>query len=391
MYINIEEVNRNDFQVQERFLDGVGKVYLITPTFEKHRWSEGERHLRSLLLDESFKVISSSLMKFHNYGEHPEIDQVVDKAIQSGNAVFPVKMDGSLLIRSVINGKVYFRTRGSHTMGEDFEGPIMELIRTKYPNLLLPQHDARYSLLFEYTSPTNQIVVKYAEPCLTVLGAMDLTAEPPEFVSSPFVVSQLEKTYGTPAVQFHHLEGSLPEIMEEVRGWKGVEGIVIWATLGNGKMVLCKVKSTEYMKIHTLKYQMSAERVKQFCWYRNIETLEQFQNELFMLGIDWEAVSFVEPYFQSYIQRKAEVYARAEELIQQIKSEELGNLSRGEAARRLQEMTKGDPAYFHVGINYLYQPGKVQNLLDAFSLEISVNALTNFRKEASELAERLTR
>ncbi len=161
--INFDEINRDEFQISKRFLKEIGEVILITPSFEKHKWTPSELHLRSLLCTPDGKICSSGFQKFKNLGEDPEVDLLVKQSILEGKSWFTSKMDGSLVIRSVINGKVHFRTRGSHTLGEGFIGPIMKMVQERYPKLLDPNLDARYSILFEYTSPENKIVVDYAQ------------------------------------------------------------------------------------------------------------------------------------------------------------------------------------------------------------------------------------
>jgi len=232
MRINFSTINLDDFRVSNREHEDIGPVVMITPTFTKHSWSPDEFHLRSLMCREDGEVISSGFGKFQNYSENPELDKITDKAILSGEAWFAEKMDGSLLIRSVIDGKVHLRTRGSHTLGEGFKEPIEELISKKYPNLMDPTKDSRYSILFEYTSPDNLVVLQYEEPQLTVLGLVDLTADPVEFYSDPKLVQNLEADYGTPAVKFHDLKGDVDNIIEEIDGWRGSEmAVYIWQKL----------------------------------------------------------------------------------------------------------------------------------------------------------------
>ena len=389
MYIQFDKINRNDFQVSERELEGVGKVILITPTFTKHKWSDEDRHFRSLLCLPDGKVVSSGFFKFHNHGEAPELDRITEQAILNGTAWFTNKEDGSLLIRSVINGRVVFRTRGSHTMEDKFSEPIMKLIEEKYPVLLDPTIDARYSVLFEYTSPDNLIVVQYDEPKLTVLGLMDLTGDPyPEFVSDPDILSMLEASYGTPAVKFYHLPNSLPEIIDQVRGWKGKEGIVVWCRLPNGKLHLSKIKADEYKRLHALKFQLSDEKIRQLCWYKNITTLDQLKAEFFRLGVDWEAVTFVEPIFNAFISKKEKVTQQVQALIARIQEEDVENFpTRKDKARRIEELSEGNRRMFAVGIHYVMTDHDVQNHIDAMTLDVSINQLRNVHRIAQELAE----
>lgn len=387
MYIDFDSVNRNDFQVVNRELPGIGPVVLITPSFTKHKWSDDDRHLRSVLCRPDGEIISSGFPKFHNYGEVPELDRITEASILSGDAWFTEKMDGSLLIRSVIDGQVHFRTRGSHSMDEKFSDPILKLIGEKYPRLLDPTTDTRYSILFEYTAPDNLIVVQYSEVALTVIGLMDLTAEPPEFVSDPDVLAALEEWYGTSSVRFHELSGNLSQVMKQVLPWKGKEGVVVWCRLPNGKLHLSKIKADEYKRIHSLKFQLSDEKVQHLCWYKDITTLDQLKAEFFRLGVDWEAVSFVEPVFNRFLQQKAEATQAIMGMIAAIQAEDVENLpSRKEKAMRIQALAGGDRRLFSAGMHYVTENHDVQSFIDAMTLGLSINMLKNAWKNAAELA-----
>ena len=386
--IDFNEIDKNDFQISERHLEGVGKVILITPTFTKHKYTDADRHLRSLLCLPDGKVISSGFHKAHNYGEVPELDRITEMSILNETALFTEKADGSLLIRSVINGKVHLRTRGSHTMDDKFGPAIMNLIEEKYPKLLDATIDTRYSVLFEYVSPNNLIVIPYEKTELIVLGLMDLSSPIPEFVSDPDILSMLEASYGTPAVKFYHLPNSLPEIIDQVRGWKGKEGIVVWCRLPNGKMHLSKIKASEYIRIHSLKFQLTKEKVQHLVWFKDITTLDQLKAEFFRLGVDWEAVSFVEAIFNEYLRRKSEVELDVAGMIARIISEDVENLpTRKDKALKVQELAGSNRRLFQVGIHYVMESHDIQQFIDAMTLELSVAQLKNARKNAAELVE----
>lgn len=387
MRINFDDINLNDFQVTAREHSEIGSVVLITPSFTKHKWSDEDRHLRSVLCRPDGEIISSGFPKFHNYGEVPTLDLITQEAILAGKAWFTEKMDGSLLIRSVIDGKVHFRTRGSHSMEENFSEPIMKLIAEKYPRLLNANSDARYSILFEYTSPNNLIVIPYEETGLTVLGLMDLTASPPEFVSNPELLRDLEQYYGTSAVQFHQLSGNLSGVMDQVRGWKGKEGVVVWCQLPNGKLHLSKIKASEYIRIHSLKFQLTSTRLYQFCWYRDITSLNQLKEALFQLGVDFEAVSFIQPIFEEYIKKKNETIRAVQDWIILLDTLNLREASRKDAVMKMKELSSENKMLFNVGIEYLFGAGHLQKFIDAATMGITVNQLANFRKEAIEQEE----
>lgn len=96
--------------------DSKGENVLVLPTkgnfMRAADWTEEELLFRSLMFNrETGQVVSAGLPKFFNYGES-ELDTILlnNKLAQGEPVLFTEKMDGSLLIRSVINGKVRLRT-----------------------------------------------------------------------------------------------------------------------------------------------------------------------------------------------------------------------------------------------------------------------------------------
>jgi T4 RnlA family RNA ligase len=390
--IQIQEIDHKQFNVSHRSDDALGDVVLITPGFDKHKWENDELHLRSVLCRPDGRIISSGFPKFFNYGEKEDHDALTQQAILSGEVYFAEKMDGSLIIRSVIDGQVHFRTRGSHHLADDFMDDVMALVQEKYPRLLDRTMDARYSILFEYTAPSNRIVLEYDQASLTALGMMDLSSELPELVSSPKLVLQLEEDYGTPAVKFHNLGTSVNSIIETVRTWKGSEGIVVWCVLPNGSLHFTKIKASEYIRIHSLKFHLTRDKIIMFCYTKGIETLEALQDEMHELGVDWEAVNFIQPHFEEYIERKARIEAEVTQFIRDIEEQEVTELpTRKEKAITLQRLTVGNRGLFNIGIQYvLGDKSVVKPGMDALILGVSMKRLDNYKALAKELTSSLS-
>ena len=154
-------------------------------------------------------------------------------------------------------------------------------------------------------------------------------------------------------------------------------------------MLLSKIKAVEYIKIHTLKFQMNETKIRQFCWYRDITTLDQLKEQLFQIGLDFETVSFVEPIFNEYIRRREEITQQTNDFLEKVVNGELGLMSRKNAVAYLQEWSKELPGLFNVGIEYLYGKGDITKYIDSMVLEVPAKQLENFRKEAVELVDGL--
>lgn len=203
-------------------------------------------------------VVSQGFGKFFNLGQGPETLNIglkdVARACESGDAVATLKLDGSLLIRSVYQGRVMLRTRGSFGFEHLDNAFEMEEFQQKYPALFDPTIAGNYSTLLEWVSPNNTIVLKYPEPALTVIGAVDHRAM--TYVS----LSELQdfaRIFGVPLVHTFPLT---------VKGWEDmnadleknreIEGYVIRL---NREQSLVKVKCLPYLTKHALKSRLTSE------------------------------------------------------------------------------------------------------------------------------------
>ncbi len=391
MAIKLEEIDQSQFNVSYREHETLGQVVLITPGFDKHSWEDDELHLRSLMLAPNGHILSSGFPKFVNYGEKPEHDRLAQEAIISGRAWHSEKMDGSLIIRSVINGQVHFRTRGSHKLADEFEGPVMDLIRTCYPLLLDPNVESvpNTSQLFEYTSPDNRIVLEYEEPRLTYLASMWWDQYDGVTISHwrQNNVEYVAANMGVPAVQYHELPYGPEVLLEEVRGWEASEGIVVRCEVpGRVQPHFVKIKAAEYVRLHSLKYHLTREKVIMFCYTQNLNSLDELKEEMYQLGVDWEAVSFIQPHFEEYLERKRRINAEVSEFIAEVDKQEVAKLpTRKRIALTLQKIADGNRGLFNIGIQYVLGNKDVVKVgADALILGISMKRLENYKVLAEE-------
>lgn len=357
MFIDISKINKDDFNISPRTHKVLGEVILITPKKGKHKWNNDELHLRSLLIKPDGKILSSGFFKFHNIGERPDDDVAMFEAMQQGVPFyFPEKMDGSLIIRTVIGDYISFRTRGSHHLG-DFEPAVMSLIKEKYPRLLDINLYPDMTMLFEYTSPDNQIVVKYDDSKLTLLGVMIYTEELPKFVGTPSLIEDMARASGVSALKFHEFDqkAGLDKVYNEISSWENKEGIVIWCNDSNG-MRLAKLKSPEYVRLHALKFQLSEDKVRKVAFVKDLLTLSDLQNYFFNLDIDWESVSFIEEFFNKYIEEKNVEEKIVQDFVTRmnVHPELFLDISRKRKALIVKELSNNDKSLFSLGMKYIF-------------------------------------
>jgi hypothetical protein len=305
MKIDLSSIDQLTFNVKER-----GDRILITPTKGKHVWTEEELKYRSLLTDKDGNVLSSGLEKFRNYGECPIDDEAFRLALGRNAVRFTEKMDGSLIILDWIEGAPHFRTRGSFDLGT-FGPPVMELIHSKYPKLLpwfssdqfLGDISRReYSLLFEYTAPTNRIVIKYEEPSLTLIGKMNKHTLVP--VLDRTFLRVVSDMTGVPLVEAHVLPLDMAQLGPIVRGWQDKEGVVAeFVATSDGIFNTprrVKIKASQYVRLHALKFKLSGN-VAKLLFLLGATTSTTAREKLFDLGVDHEAQVFVQDEIDLYV------------------------------------------------------------------------------------------
>jgi len=305
--LNIRLVDPKSFYIE------CGEDYnFIHPKHNKWDWNEEELGLRSVAVDNQGRVISSGFPKFFNAGERPTNDVQLEGALSSGEEVFfTEKLDGTLMIRSVLpDGRVIFRTRGTWD-GRDFAPVAYGLAIKRYPVLLEPGFMPEWSLLFEYVGPENLIVIAYTEPDLHFLGAVrhaDLYLMPVEQLQA------FAREHGLHAVPVVELPRDLKGLQETVREWGEREGVVV--RLHRGQLLI-KVKSARYLALHALRANMSYDLIAEYARGADVRSEEALEDGLRELGYDYELRQTAKLLFRTYLEqvtRSEEALARARQL-----------------------------------------------------------------------------
>jgi len=344
--LDLESINREDFSVTRK----KDKI-LIVPKRSKFVWENEELVLRSLLVNPKGEVISSGFPKFFNVGERPEETAEFMVALSRGEVKYYNKEDGSLIILDLIDGKPHFRTRGCHDLGS-FEGPVMDLIYYKYPRLLSPENlDTEISYLFEYVGPDNRIVLNYREQKLVGLGLIDKVALEPimplNYYTSTF------NSLGVIPVENLTFKGEGIDVLKQVADWTNMEGVVAWYPER-----FMKIKSSWYVKMHHLKFQMTDKKLFKYCYLNHIYDWDSLCDKLIKEGgFDYESLVVVEEYFKEYKNRMKVVDSNLLWIDKEVQYITKKNYkTRKEQIQELEyRLGEGNmPKYmFHVGIRYL--------------------------------------
>lgn len=265
-------------------------------------WNDSTIWFRSRIEDKDDRTVSQGFGKFFNLGQGPDGLRVTTEdvvaAIRGGRKVVAtLKHDGSCLIRSVHNGKVIFRTRGSFSF-EHHEKATEELagFTAKYPKLLDVEWQKDKSLLFEWVTPLNQIVVKYEKAELHLIGGVHhghrhITHL--RYLLSTELATIAEES-GIPLV--HQFE------ITSVADWfnlyhailkdREIEGYVLRL---HDEQRLVKVKSELYLAKHSLKSQLSFRKLVEL-WLASADKSSELIVKQLEALYDEEVVMWALPY-----------------------------------------------------------------------------------------------
>lgn len=275
-------------------------LVLITPrkgvSLDQRLWTPERRPLRSIVLRAaSGEVVSAGFPKFFNAGEHAEDTARLERALAADEPVWLLeKLDGALLIRSVVDGEILWRTRGLLDTGA--MEPLLAPTLARHPQLMDPSVEADRSLLFEFTSPDWRVILPYEAAAITLVGSVghaDLRlTDYPETVA-------LAERLGVPVVgAVEGPRGELRGLLAAVAAWTGAEGVV---AICDGGQTLVKVKASEYLLRHRLRFGLTGKVVAELCEANAVRSLDDFGVLLADMGGDWELAQDARPHVERYI------------------------------------------------------------------------------------------
>ena len=270
MKIDISAIDRTQFMVHDHFVGGE-LVHLIQPQHFGTQWRQDNKHLRSVVVNHEGEVISAGFPKFTNWGENPEHFSVPN-SLNNCNVV--EKLDGSLLIVSKYKGNYILRTRGTvdaYTLSNGYE---LDIFKEKILSKLHNDVDTwNYSVLFEWVSPVNKIVLNYGEePDWHLVGFVNHINY--SMAQQDLLDAMAEKygfkrptTYSFPSVE---------QLLKDVEQWKNKEGVCVYS---HNDQNIHKVKGAWYLALHHMKSELSnIEKVLDVWLERGMPDYQTFYN-----------------------------------------------------------------------------------------------------------------
>jgi hypothetical protein len=227
--------------------------WLITPKDGGVEWDETNYLYRSVIIEKkSERIVSMGFPKFFNYGEMPELHSWNNDWGVRGS----FKYDGSLIICSILpNGDFICRTRGTVDVSQLPSGnEIKNLVNVHNVESCLRDYiqmvGHSVSFLFEYISPNHVIVLReFQEPTLVFLASVRHLDG--YIVNSNNLLDE-SCNMGLTVPDIYTWK-AISNCIEDVKSWKGKEGIVIYSPDGQ---ILKKIKSDHYRKLHSLMFGM---------------------------------------------------------------------------------------------------------------------------------------
>lgn len=267
--VDLPLINQDDFNVVEKIIGGE-RCYLIHPKKQFYQWTKQNLILRSSIWNSEGYPVSLSFKKFFNWGERDELSYTPFSVTANGGINVFDKLDGSTLIISKYKGELIVRTRGTFDATQLAFGHEIELLKLKYPQAFTAfwkDDTAPMSLIFEWVSPSNQIVMKHEEADMYLLAVVN---HEDYNLLHQSVVDEVAKVYGFKRpVRFHY--ESIKEMVEAVPVKRDVEGHCVYC---NHDRDIRKIKTEWYLKMHhALTEEFSSfERMVEFYFTNGMPT-----------------------------------------------------------------------------------------------------------------------
>ena len=324
---SVEEAKSRGFRVRQQ--DG---LTLITPDLKKAKWqfnpddpyaNDSELVWRSALLDENMDAVSLGFPKFPNWSEFgwDDYNWYISESIRDGTALLTAKEDGTLIIRSVHNGKVIWRTRNSFDLGP-FHDPVMALVKQNH-YLSEPELWGDCHMLFEYVAPTNQIVVAYDRPRLVLLAIRD----DHEMIPYSYSVEDAFVEFGIEPIRIMQMSARDPiglhreiDELEQVGLWD-CEGLVVRTPDG----LMSKIKGSEYLNVFRMKYMFKYGDFAALCLANGVTDFSEAKEICIANGVDWEVLTCAEEWFNAYSTRQSSITDAAIWAQDNVKTWQLAN------------------------------------------------------------------
>lgn len=241
-------------------------------------WS---RECRGITFAPDGTILARTLDKFFNVGEKEETQ--VHKIDWSKVARVMDKRDGSMIAAMVLNGEVVCKTKKSFETSQAKRANQFMKDRHKYEDFVRALAKGNLTPTFEWTSPSDRIVLKYEHDDLVLLHIRDN-------VTGMYManIESIASIYDIPVVQDLTPDVFDPkEFLEQAQTKELIEGWII--QFEDGHMV--KLKTKWYIDLH---HSVTFTRERDIAEMVVNESVDDFKSYLSSIGESLSKVEAIE-------------------------------------------------------------------------------------------------
>ena len=297
MKIDLKTIDRDQFIVQSHILNGES-IFLVNPKHIGAKWHKDNLHFRSSVWNYNGELISASFPKFFNWSEQPDLSPV---PASLKHCTVVEKLDGSTLIVSKYKGQYILRTRGTvdaSTMANGFE---LELFKSTILSKLQDNNDTwGYSIIWEWLSPINKIVLSYGdEPMWKLIGFINHINYS---LAQQDMLDAMAKKYDLlrPAT---YTFTDVNDLLQNVDKWQDKEGVCLYS---KNDQTIHKIKAANYLIKHRFKSEATLENTLDLYFSYGKPSYQEFESKL-TETFDYECFEMVRGYASQICDASKEV------------------------------------------------------------------------------------
>ena len=209
------------------------------------------RECRGLVFGLDGELINRRYHKFFNVNEKDETQ--LDKIDWNQPHVILEKLDGSMVSPCRVRNHIRWMTKMGVT-DTSMEAEAFVAKNPEYARIARATLDMEYTLIFEWCSNKNRIVLDYPEDRLVLTGVR--FNDTGRYWSHEEMVEYASHYDGVEVVKSYENFRNHESLVRWVRRQEGIEGIVV--RFDDGHMV--KIKADWYVRIHKVKSLLGQER-----------------------------------------------------------------------------------------------------------------------------------
>jgi len=301
-------------------------LFLVFPRGIGAKWNRDNLILRSSMWTGDGELVSAGFKKFFNWDEQPEIAPI-PKDVRGAEIM--EKLDGSLLIVSKYKGQLIARTRGTSTIADLDNGFELDFLKDKYPLAFDNKwiNNGECSLLFEWTTPENKIVLSYGdEPELRLIGAV---FHEDYSLMRQVGLDRVASEISVPRPKTYNFD-SIEEMKQTITALEKAEGVCFYYNDGQD---IKKDKSPWYLALHRMKSALgNLDEVVDLFFTLELPTYSEFLTYI-ETQYDFEVMSACRGHASRIYEAQKEIKAITDHMAKFADS--VRHLPRPEAARAI--------------------------------------------------------